>query len=101
MIHRDIKPSNILLGDRSGDFVGDVFLVDFGAVQTIDTQGKHTMTIVGTYGYMPPEQFGGRSSPASDLYSNWLQVPLYSGYFDNPQDIESCKIFKSLIFQHK
>lgn len=27
------------------------------------------MTIVGTYGYMPPEQFGGRTTPASDLYS--------------------------------
>jgi serine/threonine protein kinase len=69
VIHRDIKPSNVLLGDRSGDYVGDVFLVDFGAVQTIDMSGRHTMTVVGTYGYMPPEQFGGRSSPASDLYS--------------------------------
>lgn len=69
VIHRDIKPSNVLLGDRSGDYVGDVFLVDFGAVQTIDMRGRHTMTVVGTYGYMPPEQFGGRSSPASDLYS--------------------------------
>jgi serine/threonine protein kinase len=69
VIHRDIKPSNILLGDRSAHSVGDLFLVDFGAVQTTDTQGKHTMTIVGTYGFMPPEQFGGRSSPASDLYS--------------------------------
>jgi serine/threonine protein kinase len=27
------------------------------------------MTIVGTYGYMPPEQFSGRAFPASDLYS--------------------------------
>lgn len=27
------------------------------------------MTIVGTYGYMPPEQFGERTVPASDLYS--------------------------------
>jgi len=27
------------------------------------------MTVVGTYGFMPPEQFGGRVTPASDLYS--------------------------------
>jgi hypothetical protein len=27
------------------------------------------MTVVGTYGYMPPEQFGGSAVPASDLYS--------------------------------
>ena len=33
VIHRDIKPNNVLLGDRSGNFVGDVYLVDFGAVQ--------------------------------------------------------------------
>ena len=69
VIHRDIKPSNVLLGDRSGNFVGDVYLVDFGAVQTAVMSDRQTMTVVGTYGYMPPEQFAGRSSPGSDLYS--------------------------------
>lgn len=69
MIHRDIKPSNILLGDRSGNQPGQVYLVDFGSVQTLAAREGGTMTIVGTYGYMPPEQFGGRAVPASDLYS--------------------------------
>jgi serine/threonine protein kinase len=69
LIHRDIKPSNILLGDRSGNSVGKVYLVDFGSVQTVAAQEGATRTIVGTYGYMPPEQFGGRTVPASDLYS--------------------------------
>lgn len=69
MIHRDIKPSNILLKNRSGNSVGEVYLVDFGAVQTLATQQGKTVTVVGTYGYMPPEQFGGRAVPASDLYS--------------------------------
>lgn len=70
VIHRDIKPSNILLGDRTGNNVGEVYLIDFGAVQTVlGTEGAGTRTIVGTYGYMPPEQFGGRTVPASDLYS--------------------------------
>ncbi|QLE57231.1 serine/threonine-protein kinase [Nostoc sp. TCL26-01] len=69
VIHRDIKPSNILLGERSGHSVGQVYLVDFGSVQTaLHTEGG-TRTVVGTYGYMPPEQFGGRTVPASDLYS--------------------------------
>jgi serine/threonine protein kinase len=67
VIHRDIKPSNILLGDRSGNNLGRVYLVDFGSVQTIEGEG--TITVVGTYGYMPPEQFGDRAVPASDLYS--------------------------------
>jgi serine/threonine protein kinase len=67
VIHRDIKPSNILLGDRSGNSPGQVYLVDFGSVKT--AANGSTITIVGTYGYMPPEQFGGHTSPASDLYA--------------------------------
>ncbi len=69
VIHRDIKPSNILLTNRSGNSVGQVYLVDFGSVQTLAAREGGTITVVGTYGYMPPEQFGGRAVPASDLYS--------------------------------
>lgn len=69
VIHRDIKPSNILLENRSGNHVGDVYLVDFGSVKTTAQQQGGTMTVVGTYGYMSQEQFGGRAVPASDLYS--------------------------------
>ncbi|MFM6106191.1 MAG: serine/threonine protein kinase [Sphaerospermopsis kisseleviana] len=69
VIHRDIKPSNILLGERSGNSVGKVYLVDFGSVQTVLASETGTRTIVGSYGYMPQEQFGGRTVPASDLYS--------------------------------
>ncbi len=68
VIHRDIKASNVLLGDRSGEHVGQVYLVDFGSVKTAVAQQDLTITVVGTYGYMPPEQFGGRAVPASDLY---------------------------------
>lgn len=67
VIHRDIKPSNILLGDRTGNNLGTVYLIDFGSVQTTVQYG--TRTIVGTYGYMPFEQFGGQTTPASDLYA--------------------------------
>jgi serine/threonine protein kinase len=64
-----LKPSNILLKDRSGHSIGNVYLIDFGSVQTVAQQEQATLTIVGTYGYMPPEQFGGRTVAASDLYS--------------------------------
>lgn len=67
VVHRDIKPSNILLGDRSGHSLGQIYLIDFGSVQTTVQSG--TKTIVGTYGYMPFEQFGGQTTPASDLYA--------------------------------
>ncbi|MEH2276923.1 MAG: serine/threonine-protein kinase [Nostoc sp.] len=69
VIHRDIKPSNILLGECSGNTVGQVYLVDFGSVQTVLATESGTKTVVGTYGYMPQEQFGGRTVPASDIYS--------------------------------
>jgi len=64
VIHRDIKPQNII---RKSD--GQLFLVDFGAVQDMY---RHTLlksgTFVGTYGYMPPEQFRGKAYFSSDLY---------------------------------
>ncbi|MBC7882927.1 MAG: serine/threonine protein kinase [Anaerolineae bacterium] len=63
VIHRDIKPDNLILREEDGR----VCLVDFGSVQAQFEVGR-TMTVVGTYGYMPPEQFAGLSSPASDLY---------------------------------
>ncbi len=45
------------------------YLVDFGSVQTLANKGGKTVAVVGTYGYMPPEQFGGAATGASDLYS--------------------------------
>ncbi|MEO1427611.1 MAG: serine/threonine-protein kinase [Cyanobacteria bacterium J06633_8] len=69
IIHRNIKPSNILLTNRSGNSIGDVYLVDFGSVKTLAAVKTGTMTVVGTYGYMSPEHFGGKVIPSSDLYS--------------------------------
>ncbi len=64
VLHRDIKPSNLLWGEDE-----QVYLVDFGAVQDRAAQEGTTFTVVGTYGYAPMEQFGGRAIPASDLYA--------------------------------
>jgi hypothetical protein len=64
IIHRDIKPQNIIWREN-----GSLSLVDFGAVR--DTYYSTLMrgsTVVGTYGYMAPEQFRGQSVPATDLY---------------------------------
>jgi serine/threonine protein kinase len=63
IIHRDIKPSNVLLANRQ------LYLVDFGSVKRFSGGDSTAFTVVGTYGYMPPEQFSGRAVPASDLYS--------------------------------
>lgn len=69
VIHRDIKPSNILITNRSGNSIGNIYLVDFGSVQTVAYKDSGTITIVGSYGYIPLEQFGGQTTMVSDLYS--------------------------------
>ena len=46
-----------------------IYLIDFGSVQNAVNLPQRTITIVGTYGYMQMEQFGGQTVPASDLYS--------------------------------
>jgi serine/threonine protein kinase len=82
LIHRDIKPHNII---RSDD--GQVFLVDFGAVQNVyqNTLLKGS-TVAGTYGYMSPEQFRGSAVPASDLYGLGATV-LYLLTHRSPADL--------------
>ena len=88
IIHRDIKPSNILLTERSGNSVGQVYLIDFGAVKNIAATEGGTITVVGTYGYMPPEQFGGKTVPASDLYSLGATL-IYLATGKHPTDLPS------------
>ena len=66
VIHRDIKPENIIR--RKSDLA--LVLVDFGAAK-LATQSALTRkgTIVGSAGYIAPEQLLGKATFASDIYS--------------------------------
>ncbi len=71
VIHRDLKPQNIMRRESDDKIV----LIDFGAVKqikglTLTTEGHTTTTIaVGTPGYMPLEQAGGKPKFCSDIYA--------------------------------
>jgi serine/threonine-protein kinase len=72
VVHRDIKPSNILVDAHSR-----ARIVDFGlAYLTGDDDATRTAAIVGTVGYMSPEQVrGDEVDRRSDIFS--LGVVLY------------------------
>ena len=71
IIHRDIKPSNLIRRVQDGKII----LIDFGAVKEIGTlafsSGKQKVKtqIIGTPGYMPPEQNHGKPVYSSDIYA--------------------------------
>jgi len=62
IVHRDIKPRNLI---RRPD--GKISVVDFGGVG--HARGQTSSTVVGTFGYMAPEQLYGHASPATDMYA--------------------------------
>ena len=77
VIHRDLKPANVMLLRRGRDDAY-VKLIDFGISKTADpgTIPTRTGEIVGTIGYMAPEQIrGDRVDARTDLYA--LGVMLY------------------------
>lgn len=66
IIHRDLKPDNILILEVSGRLSAKV--LDFGLAKVKFTNSKVDSnsltapgTVMGTFGYMPPEQFSGEA----------------------------------------
>ncbi|WP_417383808.1 serine/threonine-protein kinase [Gimesia sp.] len=81
IVHRDLKPSNILIDDQRVAYVTDFGLAKiFASQQQGDEQDAQTQSgmIIGTPGYMSPEQAAGQLdeiSARSDIFS--LGIILY------------------------
>jgi eukaryotic-like serine/threonine-protein kinase len=82
LIHRDLKPSNILVSEVDGKPMPRI--IDFGVAKatsqqlTAETMFTHVGTLIGTLGYMSPEQAdsaGQDIDTRTDVYS--LGVILY------------------------
>ncbi|MGV9288635.1 outer membrane protein assembly factor BamB family protein [Streptomyces sp. NPDC003719] len=65
VVHRDLKPSNVLLSPDGPR------VIDFGiSVAAEDTKLTRTGAVVGSPGYLPPEQLVGREvGPAGDVFA--------------------------------
>ncbi|MEV4189109.1 protein kinase, partial [Streptosporangium canum] len=71
LVHRDVKPENVLLSDD-----GRVKVVDFGLARAIEaTNQTRTGVMIGTIGYMSPEQVtSGATDARSDVYSAGIML---------------------------
>ncbi|MFL1379021.1 serine/threonine protein kinase [Nocardiopsis protaetiae] len=72
VVHRDLKPDNIMLA-ADGPRV-----IDFGIARAVEATSVTASGVVGTIGYMAPEQLeGARLTSAVDVFS-WGAVMVYA-----------------------
>ena len=69
VVHRDLKPANVLV-----DAAGQPHVTDFGLAKRIGSDAELTRSgdVMGTPGYMAPEQASGRTKtvgPLADVYA--------------------------------
>jgi eukaryotic-like serine/threonine-protein kinase len=65
VVHRDLKPANVLLAEDGPR------VIDFGISRAVEASAlTHTGLVVGSPGFMSPEQAEGREvGPSSDIFS--------------------------------
>jgi hypothetical protein len=72
VVHRDLKPSNVILSQDSPK------VIDFGIARALDaTWLTKTGMLVGSAGFMAPEQVTGRAGQAADIFA-WAVTLAYA-----------------------
>jgi serine/threonine protein kinase len=67
VVHRDLKPENVMVGP-----FGEVLVLDWGVAKLLGHDEEPARTVLGTPGYMPPEQARGetgRIDERADVYA--------------------------------
>lgn len=101
VIHRDLKPENVLVDET----IENVYLVDFGFSRVGGEDLATSSIVVGTTGFMPPEQLlNQKLTTASDLYSlgatlvcllSGISSNALSNYIDHTYSIDTDKLLHS------
>jgi len=78
IMHRDLKPSNIILTEAGPK------VIDFGIARRQDTKGvTQTGMMIGSLGFMAPEQISGRPGPEADIFA-WGVTVAYAASGRSP-----------------
>ncbi|TQS18885.1 serine/threonine protein kinase [Microbispora hainanensis] len=79
VVHRDLKPPNVILSPQGPR------LIDFGIAKVLDsTSMTHTGTLIGSPGWISPEEYGdGNTGTPADVYG-WGLLVLYASTGEPP-----------------
>lgn len=80
ILYRDLKPANVMVARN-----GVLKLIDFGIARVVAPKKAGDTTCYGTPGYAPPEQYQGRTCPASDVYALGMTLLRCATLYEPPE----------------